>query len=74
MLIQEYKIYINFYSRQMDGQAMWNQTLDMMQNQSQIPAGYEAFNLNTNVISNNIPTNVRSDPTNNFINPSENVK
>ena len=53
----------------MDGQAIWNQTLEMMQNQSEIPAGYEAFNLNTHVISNNIPMNVRSDPINNFIDP-----
>ena len=53
----------------MDGQAIWNQTLEMMQNQSEIPAGYEAFNRHTHVISNNIPMNVRSDPINNFIDP-----
>ena len=58
----------------MDGQAIWNQTLEMMQNQSEIPAGYEAFNRHTHVISNNIQMNVRSDPINNFIDPSENVK
>lgn len=51
----------------MDGQMMWNQSLAMMQNQSQLVHGYERLILNQNITSTNTHNeiNVQSEAVNN---------